>query len=266
MRPLPVDPPRASARAPARARRCGRRTARSVSWQYRQTHAARSAPCWFRGCVPRCYAAPSQTIDAATRRARLPHYARADYEKTRRRRHQDRRPRRSCRFWRTYSRASSHPRAYAAAVMAAAARHHIDPDLLFAVMRVESVFDRRIVSYAGAIGLMQIMPRTANLIANRLGRDRFHRCRICSIRAPTWSSPRGTWPRCSSASTADCPSPSPPTTAARTTYGNGSMATRAAMPLDAFLERIPFEQTYQLCSSRARTLLGLPQRPAIFRW
>ena len=41
-----------------------------------------------------------------------------------------------------------------------ARKYGLDPDLLFAVMRVESVYQRRIISHAGAIGLMQIMPRT----------------------------------------------------------------------------------------------------------
>lgn len=43
----------------------------------------------------------------------------------------------------------------------------------WAVMRVESVYDRRIVSYAGAIGLLQIMPRTGRLIARSLGHEEF---------------------------------------------------------------------------------------------
>ena len=45
------------------------------------------------------------------------------------------------------------PRAHARLVEEAAARHGLDPNLLFAVMRVESVYQTEIVSYAGAIGL-----------------------------------------------------------------------------------------------------------------
>jgi len=65
------------------------------------------------------------------------------------------------------------PRAYAAQVERAAARRGLDPNLLFAVMRVESVYQARIVSYAGAVGLMQIMPRTGRHIADALGKTDF---------------------------------------------------------------------------------------------
>ncbi|MFI5307709.1 MAG: transglycosylase SLT domain-containing protein, partial [Polyangiales bacterium] len=61
------------------------------------------------------------------------------------------------------------PRAYAALVERAAAAHGLDPNLLFAVMRVESIYNRRIISNAGAVGLMQIMPATGERIAKQLG-------------------------------------------------------------------------------------------------
>lgn len=142
------------------------------------------------------------------------------------------------------SRASSHPRAYAAAVMAAAARHHVDPDLLFAVMRVESVFDRRIVSYAGAIGLMQIMPRTANLIANRLGRAEFT---VADLLDPRTNVEFAAWYLASLLQRFEGRLP-----LAIAAYNGGPHNVRqwlndyaSSMPLDAFLERIPFGQTYQ---------------------
>ncbi|MDH4281914.1 MAG: lytic transglycosylase domain-containing protein, partial [Myxococcales bacterium] len=65
------------------------------------------------------------------------------------------------------------PRAYEWLVVPAANRYGLDPNLLLAVMQVESVYQKHIVSYAGAVGLMQIMPRTGQLIAQALGRDDF---------------------------------------------------------------------------------------------
>jgi len=65
------------------------------------------------------------------------------------------------------------PRAYEWLAVPAASRYGLDPNLLLAVMRVESAYQKHIVSYAGAVGLMQIMPRTGQLIAHALGHEDF---------------------------------------------------------------------------------------------
>jgi soluble lytic murein transglycosylase len=61
------------------------------------------------------------------------------------------------------------PRAFEAEVAAAAAAHGVPPALLYAVMHKESGFDPRAVSYADAVGLMQLLPKTARKIAARRG-------------------------------------------------------------------------------------------------
>ncbi len=51
--------------------------------------------------------------------------------------------------------------AYDALILAEARRQELDPDLVKAVVLVESAFNARAVSVAGAQGLMQLMPGTA---------------------------------------------------------------------------------------------------------
>lgn len=59
---------------------------------------------------------------------------------------------------------------FASAVAAAAARHGLDPKLLHALIIVESAYQPRALSPAGAAGLTQLMPATAAALGVR---DRF---------------------------------------------------------------------------------------------
>jgi len=47
------------------------------------------------------------------------------------------------------------------AVSRAAQQHHVQPALLLAVMKAESSFNPTVISKAGAVGLMQLIPETA---------------------------------------------------------------------------------------------------------
>ena len=50
---------------------------------------------------------------------------------------------------------------YSSMITAAARRLNLRPELLHAVVRAESAYDPRAISRAGAVGLMQLMPGTA---------------------------------------------------------------------------------------------------------
>lgn len=60
-----------------------------------------------------------------------------------------------------------YPLRYEAEIAAAAERYQVDPYLLAAVVKAESGFDPEAKSGAGAVGLMQLMPTTADWIVAR---------------------------------------------------------------------------------------------------
>lgn len=146
--------------------------------------------------------------------------------------------------WDGFGLTGPRPRAYEDIVEDAAQRHGIEPELLFAVMRVESVYNPRIISYAGAIGLMQIMPRTGRLIAHKLGRDDFT---VDQLLIPEVNIEFAAWYLSSLIRRWDGRLP-----LAIASYNGGPHNVRRwmhehsdSMPLDAFLERIPFSQTHR---------------------
>jgi soluble lytic murein transglycosylase len=63
----------------------------------------------------------------------------------------------------------AYPLVYGDLVQQQATETGVDPLLFLALVRQESRFDRRAVSYAGATGLTQVMPATGTWIAERLG-------------------------------------------------------------------------------------------------
>ncbi|MGE0787774.1 MAG: transglycosylase SLT domain-containing protein [Sandaracinaceae bacterium] len=148
------------------------------------------------------------------------------------------------RLSRTFDVTGARPRAFEDIVTAAARRHGVEPELLFAVMRVESVYNPRIISYAGAIGLMQIMPRTGRLIASSLHRDDFT---VDQLLEPEVNIEFAAWYLSSLIERFDGRLP-----LAIASYNGGPHNVRRwmrdyspDMPVDAFLERIPFDQTHR---------------------
>ena len=68
---------------------------------------------------------------------------------------------------------AAYPLAYDGSIRASARRNHLDPALVAAVIYAESQFDPRAVSDQGAVGLMQVLPSTAQQIAHETGGVRF---------------------------------------------------------------------------------------------
>jgi len=158
------------------------------------------------------------------------------------------------------------PRAYEWLVVPAANRYGLDPNLLLAVMRVESAYQKHIVSYAGAIGLTQIMPRTGQLIAHALGYNDFTPADLLD---PRLNLEFAAWYLTSLIRRFDGRLP-----LAIAAYNGGPHNVRKWMqesaeetPLDALLERIPFSQTHRYVRKvlahyeayRKQRELGMPQ-------
>ncbi len=61
----------------------------------------------------------------------------------------------------TFPREGAYPRAYQRAVQNYSKRHGVEPFFIWAIMREESTFRPAVVSKSGAVGLMQLMPFTA---------------------------------------------------------------------------------------------------------
>ena len=67
-----------------------------------------------------------------------------------------------------------YPLRYEQIVIGHAENYHLDPQLVAAVIYQESKFDADAVSSSGAVGLMQLLPETAQGIADRTGGQGWH--------------------------------------------------------------------------------------------
>lgn len=72
------------------------------------------------------------------------------------------------RFWRIY-----YPKTPWSITKLHSENNGLEPYLILAIIRQESAFDSRIISRAGAIGLMQLMPRTAKMVSKKLNVKKF---------------------------------------------------------------------------------------------
>jgi soluble lytic murein transglycosylase len=68
---------------------------------------------------------------------------------------------------------------------AASRSHDVDVALLYGIARQESRFSPDIVSSAGAVGLMQLMPGTARWVAKQLGRNDYRAASIAEVELNT---------------------------------------------------------------------------------
>lgn len=83
-----------------------------------------------------------------------------------------------------------YPLEYEQLVRASAHRRDLDPALVAAVIYAESRFDPNVRSSAGAVGLMQILPETAEFIARKTGGRDFVQA---DLRDPEINVRYGTW-------------------------------------------------------------------------
>jgi soluble lytic murein transglycosylase len=83
-----------------------------------------------------------------------------------------------------------YPIAYSASVSDAAVEYGLPVDLVFAVIREESSFDRYAVSRAGALGLMQLMPRTGAWIGKKIEGESYTRTDLLT---PAKNIAAGSW-------------------------------------------------------------------------
>ncbi len=86
--------------------------------------------------------------------------------------------------------AAAYPLAFEETLRSETARYEMSPFFMASIARVESGFNELAVSYAGARGLVQVMPVTGNLIAQRRGDSDFAPSKLLD---PRVSLNYGTW-------------------------------------------------------------------------
>ncbi len=133
---------------------------------------------------------------------------------------------------------AAYPRAFEDAVVPAASAQGIDPEYLWAIMRQESGYEPEAVSYADAIGLLQLLPATASAVASRAGLE----LRREMLFDPQWNARLAAIYGAGLRRSYGMP-------LALAAYNGGGhrvqawREARAPVDLDLFVERIPIDQT-----------------------
>ncbi len=83
-----------------------------------------------------------------------------------------------------------YPLEYEDVIRSYASERHLDPTLVAAVVYAESRFDPNVVSDAGAVGLMQLLPETGEFVARSTGGTGFVHA---DLRDPDINVRYGTW-------------------------------------------------------------------------
>ncbi|MEG0835128.1 MAG: lytic transglycosylase domain-containing protein [Christensenellaceae bacterium] len=85
---------------------------------------------------------------------------------------------------------SQYPLEYKDLIVEYAQKYDLDPYFVAAIIHTESGYDKDAVSSAGAVGLMQIMPETADWIAGKLDIENFD---VQTMRDPQTNIEFGCW-------------------------------------------------------------------------
>jgi len=160
------------------------------------------------------------------------------------------------------------PAQYVASVRSAAKHHKVDPHLIWAVMRTESAFKPAVVSFANAVGLMQLIVPTGRAMAKQAGvKGRVDRRRLTDPKLNIQLGSRylGGLSRRFNAH--------PALMAAGYNAGPGGpmkwLRRRPGEQLDQFVENIPYNETRRYVKSvvtaylRYRTLYGKGKSPSV---
>ena len=133
-----------------------------------------------------------------------------------------------------------YPRAYQQTVEASAAQVGLDPFLAWAIMRRESGFRPDVVSSADARGLMQIIPPTAKAIALEL---KTTTPAPDDLYAPEINVRFGTWYLSALIDRMGHPALCAASYNAGPSAVSKWMAQRGLLPLDEWIEEIPYKET-----------------------